>query len=271
MKMLLALKLFLKFHTFTKIKFTMLRAVVIDDIETIRKKNIAIIKANCPSILIIGEAESVESGISIIKQLSPDIVFLDVEMPDGTGFDLLQKMNPINFKVIFITGFEDFAIRAFRFSAIDYLLKPLDADELVDAVKKAEESLSKEVFDMKLNNLFANLERPKNLQKLVLKTADKIYSVNIQDVVNCESDKNYTTFNFINAPKLIVSTNLKEYEMMLVPHNFFRTHQSHLINMAYFDHFIKTDGGNTVVMKNKATIPLSVRKKEEFLVLLENL
>ena len=249
----------------------MLRAVVIDDIENIRKKNIAIIKSSCPNIAIIGQADSVESGVKIIKQFSPDIVFLDVEMPDGTGFELLQKLHPINFKVIFITGYEDFAIKAFRFSAIDYLLKPLDSNDLVEAVKKAEDSLSKEVFDMKLGNLFANLERPKNLQKLILKTADRIYSVNIQDIVNCESDKNYTTFNFINAPKLIVSTNLKEYETLLVPHNFFRTHQSHLINMAFFDHFIKTDGGNTIVMKNKTAIPLSVRKKEEFLVLLENL
>lgn len=249
----------------------MLRAVIIDDIEAIRKRHLTIIKASCPNINIIGQADSVESGIQLITQLSPDIVFLDVEMPDGTGFDLLQKLTPFQFKVIFITGYEDFAIRAFRFSAIDYLLKPLDANHLVEAVKKAEDSMGKEVFDMKLNNLFSNLERPKNLQKLILKTSDKIYSVNIQDVVNCESDKNYTTFHFINAPKLIVSTNLKEYESMLAPHNFFRTHQSHLINMAYFDHFIKTDGGNTIVMKNKTTIPLSVRKKEEFLVLLENI
>ena len=124
---------------------------------------------------------------------------------------------------------------------------------------------------MKLNNLLTNLERPKNLQKLVLKTADKIFSVNIQDIVNCESDKNYTTFHFINAPKLVVSTNLKEYETLLSPFNFFRSHQSHLINMAYFDHFIKTDGGNTIVMKNKLNIPLAIRKKEEFLVLLENI
>jgi two-component system LytT family response regulator len=249
----------------------MLRAVVIDDIETIRKRHITIIKASCPNISIVGQADSVESGIKLITQLSPDIVFLDVEMPDGTGFDLLQKLKPLQFKVIFITGYEDFAIRAFRFSAIDYLLKPLDANHLIEAVKKAEDSMGKEVFDIKLSNLFSNLERPKNLQKLILKTSDKIYSVNIQDVVNCESDKNYTTFNFINAPKLIVSTNLKEYEAMLAPYNFFRTHQSHLINMAYFDHFIKTDGGNTIVMKNKTTIPLSVRKKEEFLVLLENI
>ncbi|WP_264520195.1 LytR/AlgR family response regulator transcription factor [Flavobacterium sp. N1994] len=249
----------------------MLRAIVIDDIESIRKENIAIIKANCPTISIIGQADSVESGVKLIKQLVPDIVFLDIEMPDGNGFELLQRLKPIQFKVIFITGYEDFAIRAFRFSAIDYLLKPLQASDLREAVKKAEDSLAKEVFDMKLNNLFVNLERPKNLQKLILKTSDRIYSVNIQDIISCESDKNYTTFNLINAPKLVVSTNLKEYEMLLTPHKFFRTHKSHLINMAYFDHFVKADGGNKVVMKNKLSVPLSVRKKEEFLVLLENL
>ena len=246
----------------------MLRAIVIDDVDSIRTKNIDLIKSHCPNIAIIGQANSVKSGISLIKQIVPNLVFLDVEMPDGTGFDLLQMLNPIQFKVIFITGYEDFAIRAFRFSAIDYLLKPLDPIELVEAVNKAEESMHKEVLELKLNTLFSNLERPKNLQKLVLKTAEKIYSVNIQDIINCESDKNYTTFYFINAPKLVVSTTLKEYETLLKPFNFFRAHQSHLINMLYFDHFIKTDGGNTIVMKNKNKIPLATRKKEEFLTLI---
>ncbi len=247
----------------------MLRAIIIDDVETIRKKNIALIQANCPSINIIGQADGVNTGIQLIRQLLPDLIFLDVEMPDGTGFDLLQQLMPFTFKVIFITGYEDFAIRAFRFSAIDYLLKPLNTSDLIEAVKKAEAALSKEVFDVKLHNLFANLERPQNMQKLVLKTMDKIYSVSIQDIVHCESDKNYTTFYFINAPNLVVSTHLKEYEMLLKPHSFFRTHKSHLINMAYFDHFVKTEGGNTIVMKNKAVVPLSVRKKEEFLTYLE--
>ncbi len=246
----------------------MLRAIVIDDVDSIRTKNIDLIKTHCPNIAIIGQANSVKSGVSLIKQIVPDLVFLDVEMPDGSGFDLLQMLNPIQFKVIFITGYEDFAIRAFRFSAIDYLLKPLDPIELVEAVNKAEESMHKEVLELKLNTLFSNLERPKNLQKLVLKTAEKIYSVNIQDIINCESDKNYTTFYFINAPKLVVSTTLKEYETLLKPFNFFRAHQSHLINMLYFDHFIKTDGGNTIVMKNKNKIPLATRKKEEFLTLI---
>ncbi len=249
----------------------MLRAIVIDDIDSIRKKNVEIIKSHCPNIAIIGQANSVESGVTLIKQIVPDIVFLDVEMPDGTGFDLLQKLKPINFKVIFVTGYEDFAIRAFRFSAVDYLLKPLDPADLTEAVNKAEEALNKDVLELKLNTLFSNLERPKNLQKLVLKTAEKIYSVNIQDIVNCESDKNYTTFYFINAPKLVVSTTLKEYETLLKPFNFFRAHQSHLINMLYFDHFIKTDGGNTIVMKNKNKVPLAIRKKEEFLALIDTL
>lgn len=249
----------------------MLRAVVIDDIETIRKEHIALIHSKCPEVSVIAEADSVASGVRAIKQYAPDLVFLDVEMPDGNGFDLLQQVRPINFKVIFITGYEDFAIRAFRFSAIDYLLKPLQVNDLQEAVRKAKDSMSREIFNLKLSNLFANLERPKDIQKLILKTADRIYSVNIQDIVSCEADKNYTTFTFINAPKLVVSNSLKEYEMMLSGHNFFRTHKSYLINMAYFDHFVKTDGGNRVVMKNKISIPLSVRKKEEFLVLLENL
>ncbi len=249
----------------------MLRAIVVDDIDAIREDNVAMIKASCPNVSVIGQADSVESGVSLIRLLAPDLVFLDVEMPDGTGFDLLQKLKPFHFKVIFITGFEDFAIRAFRFSAIDYLLKPLRSADLVEAVQKAEQSLSNDVLELKFNNLFANLERPKNLQKLVLKTADKIYSVNIQDIVHCESDKNYTTFHFINAPKLIVSTNLKEYDTLLSPYQFFRTHKSHLINMAYFDHFIKSEGGNKIVMKNKTSIPLSVRKKDDFLILLERL
>jgi two-component system LytT family response regulator len=249
----------------------MLRAVVIDDIESIRKEYISIIKSSCPNITVVGEANSVASGLRQIRQLSPDIVFLDVEMPDGTGFDLLQRLKPFSFKVIFITGHEDFAVRAFRFSAIDYLLKPLDATHLVEAVERAKDALGKELFDFKLTNLFTNLERPRNLQKLILKTADRIYSVTIQDIVNCEADGNYTTFHFINAPKLVVSTSLKEYEALLSPYNFFRPHQSHLINMSYFDYFIRANGGNTIVMKNKQTVPLSIRKKESFLAVLENL
>ncbi len=248
----------------------MLRAVIIDDIDTIRKKNSELIKIHCPNIVITAEANSVETGAAIIKQYLPDIVFLDVEMPDGTGFDLLKKIDTINFKVIFITGFEDFAIRAFRASAIDYLLKPLNPIDLVEAVKKAEKSIDKDVFDLKYSTLFSNLERSKKLQKIILKTSEKIFSINIQDIIRCESEKNYTTFYLLNGVKILVSTTLKEYETLLCETGFFRPHQSHLINLAYFDYYLKSDGG-AIIMKDKSSIPLSVRKKEEFLVLLDNL
>lgn len=249
----------------------MLKVIVIDDNLEVRKKHCTLIKNNCPNLTLVGEAHSVESGIKVIEQFSPDIVFLDTQFSDGSSFDLLEKLSPNTFKLIFITDCENSAVKAFRFSAVDYLLKPLKTEDLIEAVKKAEESLRKELFDIKFSYLFSNPERPKNIQKLRLKTTDKIYSVNIQDIVNCQSEKNYTTFHFINAPKLVVSTNLKEYENILTPFNFFRTHQSHLINMSYFDHYVKSDGGNTVMMKNNAAIPLSVRKKEEFLALLDHL
>lgn len=248
----------------------MIRAIIIDDIEPIRQKNSAIIKEYCPNVAIIAEADSVETGQEVIRKYLPDLVFLDVEMADGTGFDLLQGLMPIHFKVIFITAYQEFAIKAFRFSAIDFLLKPIDPDDLVEAVRKTEETMSRDLLEMQFNTLFSNMERPKNNQKLILKTAERIYSVNIQDIVRCESEKNYSTFYLLNGQKLLVSTTLKEYETMLVPMGFFRSHQSHLINMFYFDHYLKGDN-NTIVMKDKTAIPLAIRKKEEFLNLLKAL
>lgn len=245
----------------------MLRAIVIDDVDLIRNKNIDLIKTHCLNVAVIAEANSVEAGVAMIKKLIPDLVFLDIEMTDGTGFDLLQQLKPISFKVIFITGHDNFAVRAFKVSAIDYLLKPLDPIELVEAVKKAELSLSKEMFDVKLNNLFSNIERPKDLQKIILKTQDKLHSVNIKDIVRCESFKNYTTFFLFDGQKIVVSTTIKEYELMLTPFNFFKTHQSHLINMNYFDFYLKSD--SVIVLKDKSQVPLATRKKDEFFQLLD--
>lgn len=246
----------------------MLRAIIIDDVENIRAKHVDMIEKLCPDVNIVTQANDVASGVISIKKHLPDLVFLDIDLPDGTGFDLLQQLQPISFKVIFITGFQEFAIKAFKFSAIDYLLKPVDPAELVIAVKKAQETNKKELLELKYATLFTNMERPKNLQKIILKTAEKIFAVNIQDIVHCTSDKNYTTFHLINAPKVLVSTALKEYETVLNQHGFFRVHQSHLINISYFDHFIKANGG-TIVMKDKTKIPLATRKREAFLQYLE--
>lgn len=248
----------------------MLRAILVDDIQNIRLKNKAMIQQYCPNVAIIAEADSVKTGVEAIKNYLPDLVFLDVEMDDGTGFELLQQLQPINFKVIFVTAFQEFAIKAFRFSAVDFLLKPIDPLELVEAVNKAQESISKEMLELQFSNLLAHVERPKNHQKLVLKTADKVYFIEVQDIIRCESEKNYTTFHMLNGQKLLVSTTLKEYEMMLMRMGFFRTHQSHLINMNFFDHYDKANSGS-IVMKDNSIIPLSVRKKDDFFNVLKTI
>lgn len=248
----------------------MIRAIIIEDIDEIRQKNMAVIKEYCPNVAVIAEADSVKSGEEAIQKYMPDLVFLDVEMADGTGFDLLQKLMPIHFKVIFITAHQEFAIKAFRFSAIDFLLKPIDPDDLVEAVKKAEETLNKDILELQFNTLFSNIRLPENNQKLILKTAEKISSVNVRDIVRCESEKNYSTFHLLNGQKLVVSTTLKEYETMLLPMGFFRSHQSHLINMFHFDHYLKGHN-NTIIMKDQTAIPLAIRKKDEFLKLLATL
>lgn len=246
----------------------MLRAIIVEDVDAIRQKNKAIIAQFCPEVSIIAEANSVITAVESIKAYLPDLVFLDMELGDGSGFDVLQQLQPLNFKVIFITAHQEFALKAFRFSAIDYLLKPIDPVDLIDAVTKATIAVEKETIDLKINALFANIEKKNNFKKLVLKTAERVYAISIEDIIRCESFKNYTQFYLSDGQTLLVSTTLKEYDTMLAPLEFFRAHQSHLVNMSYFAYFLKTDGGY-IVMKDKSQVPLASRKKEAFLNLLE--
>lgn len=247
----------------------MIRAIIIDDMESVRERNADLIRAYCPEVAVLAEADSVKSGVEAIKKFLPDLVFLDVEMDDGTGFDLLRQFQPIPFKVIFVTGYQEFAITAFRFSAIDFLLKPVDPDDLVEAVKKAGESIGKDLLELKFQTLFSNMAQPRYPQKIVLRTTDKVYPVAVPDIVYCEAEKNYTTFHMVNGQKCVVSTTLKDYSTMLSPMGFFRAHQSHLINLAHFDYYNKKEA--LIVMKDGAQIPLATRKKEEFLALVNTL
>ena len=187
-------------------------------------------------------------------------------MEDGTGFDLLQKLPFVAFKVIFVTAYQEFAIKPFKCSAVDYLLKPIAPAELIEAVNKAQQLVNNDLVQLTLTTLLKNIEQPNTLKKIILKTHDKLHAVALQDVVYCESDKNYTSFYLINGQIIIVLVTLKEYETMLDNYNFFRPHKSFLINMLHFDCFVKTD--SVIHMKNNAVIPLSVRKREEFIQLL---
>ena len=246
-----------------------MKIIIIDDEARTRKSIADILKFSQQDINIVAEAEDVATGVAAIIEHKPDLVLLDINMPDGTGFDLLKKLSDIHFKIIFITAYEEYAVKAFEFSAIDYILKPVDPKKLFDAIGKAHQLVEQENISLKLNALFANLENSSSTnKKLVLKTAENIYIINTNDVIRCESDAGYTQFYLIDGKKILVSRNLKEYEEMLDGYGFYRIHQSHFINLKYIDHYSKTEGG-AVVMKDNSELPVARRKKESFLKLLE--
>jgi two-component system, LytTR family, response regulator len=242
----------------------MIKALIIDDEPGIRKMMSLMLKQYCPDIHIAGEADSVVSGYEAIRDMRPDLVFLDIKMDDGTGFELLEKFDKVDFHVIFITAFEEYAVKAFRFSAIDYLLKPLEAEELIVAVEKLKHLLNAEQ-DLRVTTLIRNMkEGSKEDKKVVLRTQDRFHFVKVSEILYCESDGNYTTFYLESGSKIMVSKSLKEYDDILAEYSFYRPHKSYLINLTFVTGFDKAEGGY-IIMKNNARIPISSRKKEEFL------
>jgi two-component system, LytTR family, response regulator len=224
----------------------------------------------CTDVEVIGEADSVKSGIETITKLQPDLVLLDVDLGDGTGFDLLKKMEPANFKVVFITAYQEHATKAFKFSAIDYILKPVNSGELTEAISRAK-VVQKENLEDKLKAFMDNIGSiAHEAKKIVLKTTESIHIVNVQDIVRCESDRNYTYFYFRDAKKLLVSRTLGDYEEMLGAYKFYRPHQSHLVNLNFIEKFEKADGG-FLILKDKTKVPVSTRKREHLMNLLEQL
>ncbi len=246
----------------------MIKAVVIDDEKNNREKLLNLLIKNCPNIETVGEANGVRSGISIIREKIPDLVFLDVRMGDGTGFDLLNRFENIDFKVIFVTAFEEFALKAFRFSAVDYLLKPVDPQELKDAVMKVSGQLSQENHKQ-LSNLSESVQSGK-FKKIALRDLDNIHLVNIDDIVHCDSSGNYVRFVITNQNDILISKHLKEYEELFVDLGFFRVHKSYLINLLHAKRFEKADGG-FVVMSDESRIPVASRKREQLLEIFRRL
>ena len=243
----------------------MLKLVIIDDMQNAREVINSMVKKYCKNVEVEATADSVKSGLKAIKQYTPDIVLLDIKMHDGTGFDLLNKCKPVNFQVIFISAYEEHALKAFKFSAIDYILKPIDSNELITAVNKAEEAALHTNGTQHLDVLEANYSNDiKETKKIILKTIDCIYAVNIKDIIRCESDASYTRFFLNDGRKILISKPLKEFDELLSAFRFFRSHQSHLINLDYFEQYKKADGGYAI-MKDNSSIPVSSRKKDLFL------
>lgn len=248
----------------------MLRTIIIDDEDHQRLTIEKMAKRYCPNVTLVAQADGVNTGVEAIKKFKPDLVLLDIKMDDGTGFDLLDKLRPIDFKVIFITAYDQYAIKAIRFSALDYLLKPLDPDELTQAIEKAENIIQKD-FNTQLDNLKEHLSSEnKSNKKIIIKTFDNIHLVPVNEILFCESDGNYVSVHLINQSKILVSSSLKDYEEMLSENGFFRVHKTYLINIRYIRRFEKAEGGS-VVLENENKIPVASRKREQLLEMFERL
>ncbi len=240
----------------------MFSAVIIDDETRVRETINHLLSIYCPNINVIGQADSVDSGYKLVNQLNPEVVFLDIRMQDGTGFDLLKKFKSLNFHFIFITAHQEYAIQAFKVSALDYILKPIDPTDLINAVSKLTTTINSEETSIKFETLISNFENSKNeIKNIVLKTQDNVFVVNIKDIVRCESQNNYTLFLMENKPAILVSKTLKEYEDILSPLSFIRCHQTHLVNTTHIVKFIKHPN-YSLLMSDGTNVPISVRKKE---------
>lgn len=216
------------------------------------------------------EADGVFSGLSLIQRYKPDVVFLDVMMKDGSGFDLLKQLPSIDFKLVIVSGHNEFALKAFRFSAVDYLVKPVDEDELRATLSRIQTSIQAPWQQM-MEVLKQSIKIPsENERKIVLKDMNAVYVVSVSAIIRCEASDNYTTFYFIDQPPIIVSRPLKEYDELLTPLKFYRVHQSHLINLNFLQQFNKREGGS-IKMKDGSEVPVSSRKRELLLAELARL
>lgn len=247
----------------------MKKALIIDDEQRTRELIAKMIESFDMGITAIPKGENVKSGLEAIQEIQPDLVFLDIQMPDGTGFDLLKAVSNKNFEVIFITAHEEFAIKAIKFSALDYILKPVDPEELRSALERAMETLHETKQEPQFEALQHNIQ-PNQKRKLVLKTQESVHVVELDNIIRCEADRNYTSFYLAEGKKILVSRTLKDYETLLSGHNFLRVQQSHLVNLNYVDRYDKGNGG-AVVMKDGSEVPLSPAKRDIFFQILENL
>ncbi len=249
----------------------MIKAIIVDDELGARESLSKMLEKNCKQIEVVAKADSMLSAFEAITNKEPDLVFLDIEMPNGNAFDLLEKFKNINFNIIFTTAYDHYAIKAIKFSAIDYILKPIDPEELVTAVKRFESQRGqKESLDKQFKTLLSNVKPENKLKKVGIPDGDGLVFINLSDIIRCDSDGNYTFFILTSGKKIIASRTLGEYEQMFVDDNFFRIHRSHLINLEHVKKYIKGEGGY-VVMSDNSQVEVSRRNKTDFLEKLSHL
>jgi len=244
----------------------MISAVLIDD----EPKNNAILEKMltefCPGVTVAGKADNSRDGIEMIRKLTPDLVFLDIEMPYGNAFDLLDQLKPFSFDVIFVTAFDNYTLKAFKYSALDYLLKPVDIEELKAAVERVIEKRKKQHVDIRqIELLLSNLKNPRNnVEKIALPSSQGLVFHDVQDIVRCEAQRGYTYIHLASGQKVVSSRNIKEFEEMLPENLFFRIHNSHLVNLNFVSKYLKGRGGN-IEMTDGTVLEVATRRKDELL------
>ncbi len=242
-----------------------LKAIIVDDESTSRNVLREYIRKYCPDVNVLGEADSVSTALPLIREHHPDIVFLDVEMPKGNGFDLLEQVGDISFETVFVTAFDHYAIQALNYSAAYYLLKPVSIDELISAVEKIKKNKEKNSASFHTSVILENIHAQGAQQKkIVLPLLEGFEVVKIADIVSCEANDNFTDFHFTSRSKMMICRTLKFYEELLSESGFMRVHKSHLINLEHIVKYLRGKGGE-ITMSDGSTIPVSPQKKDALL------
>jgi two-component system, LytTR family, response regulator len=243
----------------------MIRTVLVDDeLDSIRVLQ-KLLDAFCPQVEIVGTASGVETAVELIRETMPDLLFLDIEMSQGNAFDLLKQLQPLEFQVIFVTAFDDYAIRAFKYSAVDYLLKPVDIDDLREAINRVLERPQEQGLPQQMKILLANVGALQlSQQKMAIPTITGLHFVPVQDILRFEAKGNYTTIFLSGADPILATKKIKDYEDVLPDSIFCRIHNSHIINLSKIREYQKGRGG-MVVMEDGSVIEVATRRREEFL------
>jgi two-component system LytT family response regulator len=243
----------------------MIKAVIIDDEPRSIKILSAMLQNYCPEVFVAGTAHRAREAETLIRQIQPDLVFLDIEMPHANGFEILDRFRPLPFEVIFVTAFNNYTLKAFRYSALDYLLKPVSIVELQEAVRKAVRNIQLKNVNVQLENFLQSLKAPSlRMQKIALPGKEGVILVPILDIIRCEARREYTSFIIKSMEKIISSKNITENEKLLPEDTFFRVHNSHLVNLNYVRVYHRGRGGH-VEMEDGSKIEVASRRKDELL------
>jgi len=242
-----------------------MKLIVIEDEFRTRNAIISIVEKNCKEITIEGWADNVNEAISLITDSKPDLVLMDIQLTDGNAFDILKSFDDVDFGIIFLTAYENYALQAIKFSAFDYLLKPFTEEDLIKTITRFKKKNQKGSLDVLLNNINSGGEK-----KIILKTNEDIFIVSVNEIIRCEADSSYTHFFLENGTHITVSGTLKKYDDYLKHFNFIRVHHSHIVNLNFITKFSKLKGGS-LELKNGDIIPVSKRKKDDMLKLFNSL